>query len=262
MDGYTLVKGALERPRLAAVLAQLDSCLSSPEQLVAPKHDAARLRAPVPSSVRQLSNEQLRRGQARFRHDTNYVNVRDPLLNCPAAVDVVFDDTLLDLATAYFGCPPLVGHVTLRRTFVNELDPFDVLRFHRDVQRAPFVKVLLYLNDVSERDGPLRYVPGSHRGQLPPAGRWRRRLSRRIQADIEEAAGGALTGDVGDLIVFAANGLHRGSKPLDHDRSALLVSYVVDPKATFKNGPPRLSASAFTSLAPRARAAAALLSVV
>ncbi len=70
------------------------------------------------------------------------------------------DERLLDLLEDYMGCPTALIGVALRKDSPNAQQVGTRL-WHVDGEDAHVVKILIYLNDVRESDGPFEYVPKS-----------------------------------------------------------------------------------------------------
>lgn len=107
--------------------------------------------------------------------------------------------------------------------------------WHRDSPFSQQFKGLIYLNDVSEENGPFQYIPGSHRrGTIVDYSRGLDcPLSQYRFSDIDiarlEHAGTlrkrlTLTGAAGTLLVANVKGLHRG-KPLERGERWAITRY-------------------------------------
>lgn len=83
--------------------------------------------------------------------------------------------------------------------------------WHRDNYPPGSLKVMLYLTDVAEEDGPLTYALGSHKGFEPELGKYGDRIPR------EEVEGKLRVfpclGKKGTVILFNNNGIHRAANP-------------------------------------------------
>jgi hypothetical protein len=83
--------------------------------------------------------------------------------------------------------------------------------WHRDNYPPGSLKVMLYLTDVAEEDGPLTYALGSHAGFEPELGKYGDRIPR------EEVEGRLKVfpclGKRGTIILFDNNGVHRAANP-------------------------------------------------
>ena len=158
-----------------------------------------------------------------------------PLVNLPSVYDVVFDDEVVRLASAYFGCLPTLNNVQVRRSKATHLSEGQLpgngqtTLFHCDKDSPRFVKFFFYLDDVGTDNGPFTYVHGSH---IEKFTNWRSQY-RRSESEILSIYGKdrikTLTGKVGDLIIANTNGFHRGKKVTEGERLLMTAYYSVHP---------------------------------
>jgi hypothetical protein len=254
-----VLPGAVDVERLARLRAELEARLDAGAPLNPAADDAAREPGDLDPPAVFVPAADLGKGQSVVRHRTNFLAVHDPFLNCPAAVDLAFDDVVLDVATDYLGCLPAIGGGNLRKSFVNALPDFDTLHFHSDPNSPRFLKFFFYLHDVDERGGPFCYVTGSHRRKFRG---WRTKY-RWTPEEIETRYGGDriayLTAAAGDVVVADTTGFHRGTKVIASDRSMLTVDAVVHPEFGGRGEAMHISADAVARMEPRQRAAAEFL---
>ena len=104
--------------------------------------------------------------------------------------------------------------------------------WHRDSTHPQF-KAMLYLTDVTELNGPLEIIPGTHKfsnllrlnrkGFLPYNQQW---LTESEITAIENEHGNrvAVTGKAGSLILFESSTLHRG-RPIEYGERLALTNY-------------------------------------
>ena len=158
-----------------------------------------------------------------------------PLVNLPSVYDVVFDDEVVRLASAYFGCLPTLNNVQVRRSKATHLSEGQLpgngqtTLFHCDKDSPRFVKFFFYLDDVGTDNGPFTYVHGSH---IEKFTNWRSQY-RRSESEILSIYGKdrikTLTGKVGDLILGNTNGFHKGKKVTEGERLLMTAYYSVHP---------------------------------
>lgn len=148
-----------------------------------------------------------------------------PLLK--AAHDIAFDERLLALAAAYFGSTPYVDSIQAWWSLPSNGEPEEAENFHRDNDGIRFLKFFLYLTDVDDRQGPHKFVLGSH---IAPALLDRRRLT---DAEVEKTFGAGLvrtvTGRAGDAFLEDTFGIHKGQQPTSRTRLLLQVRYSITP---------------------------------
>lgn len=125
------------------------------------------------------------------------------------------------------------GHfLLLGKIISNEMNLGSGGGWHRDSPIKHQFKTLLYLSDVSLRNGPFQYIKGSHHYKSI------KRLSKHLKIDIRESRfqneeiefavqDGVIsepisfTGNAGTLLIVDTRGLHRGMPLVADDRYAL-----------------------------------------
>jgi Phytanoyl-CoA dioxygenase (PhyH) len=70
------------------------------------------------------------------------------------------ENRLLKIVENYLGLPVAFQGVHLRKDLPNE-HQFGTLLWHKDSEDRKMVKVIIYLNDVQEKQGPFEYIPAS-----------------------------------------------------------------------------------------------------
>lgn len=68
------------------------------------------------------------------------------------------EQRLLNIVENYIGLPVAFQGVHLRKDLPNE-NQFGTLLWHKDSEDRRMVKIIIYLTDVEEKDGPFEYVP-------------------------------------------------------------------------------------------------------
>ncbi|PZU79357.1 MAG: hypothetical protein DI530_08950 [Sphingomonas sp.] len=158
--------------------------------------------------------------------DTHVADIVEaPLLK--AAHDIAFDERLLALAAGYFGSTPYVDSIQAWWSLPSNGQPEEAENFHRDNDGIRFLKFFLYLTDVDDRQGPHKFVLGSH---VEPQLLERRRLT---DGEVEEAFGSdrirTVTGRAGDAFIEDTFGIHKGQQPTSATRLLLQVRYSITP---------------------------------
>jgi hypothetical protein len=149
------------------------------------------------------------------------------VLTCPHLLKIINAKEIVSLVEGYLGCKATISQIGLRWTFVNELQQDRFQLYHRDTDDWRFVKLFLYLTDVTARSGPLTLVTGSHR--IPSAFRARYWSDDEIAARFSKNQIVSLVGPAGSAWFVDTFAFHQGSKPIDQPRLALLVQYSLLP---------------------------------
>jgi len=169
--------------------------------------------------------------QSDARDQELFMSVYNPLYNVPEIADVLFDNTILDIAKCYFKCMPAVGTLNLRKSFANNLPDAQTTLFHCDRNSPYMLKFFLYLDDVDTiEEGPFTYVEGS--AYQKPQG-WLQN-HRVPDEQIEKIYGKErikpLTAKKGDVLTAITTGYHKGQKVISKDRSMLTLNFVCAPE--------------------------------
>jgi hypothetical protein len=128
--------------------------------------------------------------------------------------DLLGDRSLLDVARAYLRCEPVQDLVAMWWSVPFGTSPSgDAAQlFHFDLDRLNFLKLFVYLTDVTDLTGPHMYVPGTHR-TLPASLRAARRYEDDEVAGEAAVAPIAITGRAGTMFFADTRGLHKGLPP-------------------------------------------------
>ena len=126
------------------------------------------------------------------------------LLHIPEVVMACYSKPLIDFATEYLECPPVLYSVNLMIS-INDSEgiPNAVNKFHRDFDDFKSIANFTYLTDTDEDSGSHIYKKGTHIG-------------------IEEGEETALYGKTGSSFITDPYGLHRGVDPKPKSFRALL----------------------------------------
>jgi len=166
------------------------------------------------------------------KKDEHYTVITDPLLSCPAIVDVATHDTIFTTVSEFFGCVPSIGTLNFRQSHVNKSEPVTTQLFHCDQNSLSFIKCFIYLNNVVDaEDGPLTIVPESLRKKPTNWSSKYRWAEEEMTAIYGSDCLSYLTASAGDLIIArATTAFHRGTPPTRQDRTMLTLNYVVHPE--------------------------------
>jgi len=155
-QGYLLLENALTDAQLIALRARFEDWVNESRQF-------------------SRSYGQTLDGRARFDVEPGHTSdhpalrrVSSPIEVSNAYLEVMRDSRALDAVTQLLG-----PNVKLNNTKVNSKLPgtATAVQYHQDFLFEPhsnqdLVAVLFFLDEVTERNGPLELVPGSHRGPL------------------------------------------------------------------------------------------------
>ena len=206
--GYHKIEGFLDTNQVDSINKKVDEILSDGNH---------------PDNQGKISQQDARDNKL-------YIQCLQPLISAPEIHPFVFNDLIIDIAGAYMDCQPAFGTCNLRRSFVNNMAEGGNQIYHVDPNSPRFLKFFVYLDDVDENGGPFCYVEGSHTKKFELNGHnWNKQYSwdtNSINQIYGEDKVKYLTAKKGDLLMADTNGWHRGTKPLNKDRTMLTLDYV------------------------------------
>ena len=146
------------------------------------------------------------------------------LVNNPDVQRLMVDPSLVAVAQAYIGANPVLDEVNMWWTTssAGKADSAAAQLYHFDMDRICWLKVFVYLTDVSDDNGPHNFVAGSHRtGAIPPA-LLNKGYARLTDAEVSGAFGAekmkSFTGPRGTILLEDTRGLHKGTPARAGDR--------------------------------------------
>ena len=151
------------------------------------------------------------------------------LLDNPDIQALLADPSLLSVAQAYLGVPPVLDYLVMWwNAVLTKKAPMELPQYyHFDHIRPKFLKFFFYLTDVTADTGPHCYVTGSHKregrdrrltkfayGRVPDGG-----VEKHYPADrVKE-----IVGPQGTIIAVDTSGYHKGKTPKTGDRLILQI---------------------------------------
>jgi len=153
------------------------------------------------------------------------------LATCEEIYKIAADPILLAMVQEYLGVPPIFNTPV---AFLNSFRPVKTARelsdtaqlFHHDMHRLKFVKVFIYLTDVTMETGPHVMIPGTHHER--PAALWKdgRHADETIAEHGLEGKETNIVGKAGTVFLVDTSALHKGAHPLSGSRLMAQVQYV------------------------------------
>lgn len=220
LEGLT----ADERSDLLSSLRQ-DGCAIAPRLLSSDRVAALRQFA-LSTPTRYLASPEVggwSTDERRFEPDapiSNRYQFRlEQLIQSEAAMDLACDDSVYGLAGDYMDCDPVLDLALMWWTAPGPeaLHSAAAQMYHFDLDRLRFLKLFVYLTDVTPESGPHCFVRGSHQ-KLPPTIRRDGRYSdQEVEAAFGEDAAAEICGPKGTILLADTRGFHKG-KPctVDH----------------------------------------------
>ncbi|MFT7485585.1 MAG: hypothetical protein ACI9F9_001435 [Candidatus Paceibacteria bacterium] len=158
---------------------------------------------------------------------TRHAILDDVILGQQPLAELAFDPTLVAVAREYLRCEPVLTHAHMlwSQAVFNEPDSLASQLFHFDMNRLNFLKALIYLTDIDEKNGPHCYVRGSHRHK--PDALWRD--GRIPDSDIAEHFPlqdiFEIAGKRGTLLLVDTRGFHKGKMLDEGERLIFHMEY-------------------------------------
>ncbi len=89
---------------------------------------------------------------------------QNDLVNNPDIQQLIMDPILINIARNYLGCEPIFDFPAMwwSTAFLKEASSEAAQLYHFDLDRIKWLKIFIYLNDVTPENGPHRLIRGSH----------------------------------------------------------------------------------------------------
>jgi len=145
------------------------------------------------------------------------------IIEHPVVQRLLADQSLRDLAGRYLGCEPVNDLVAMwwSTAFSREASSEVAQLYHFDMDRPQFLKIFIYLTDVTGETGPHCYIRGSHRSRADALWRDGRHADTEILAHYATGDEVEITAPRGTMIAVDTSGFHKG-KPLVHGHRLIL----------------------------------------
>ena len=154
--------------------------------------------------------------------DTQWVSEQELTL------DFATSPEILRIAAAYLGVTPILNYPESWFSFpVEKIEKESAKNWHWDCDGIKWLKVFVYLNDVTLVNGPHAFVSGSHRG-------WKvnNKSSRVLEQEVIAAYGinaiKSFTAPKGTVIFEDTRGFHKGTPLLSGYRLVLQLQFNFD----------------------------------
>ncbi len=145
-----------------------------------------------------------------------------------ALIELLFDADVVEIARRYLGVHPVVSQLpNAWFSFpVASVDSKSAQNWHWDCDRVSWLKVFVYVTDVSSLNGPHSFIEGSHRDLAVHS-----KNSRYRDDAVTEAYPGKqrdFTATRGQILFEDTRGLHRGTPVREGYRLILQFEYALD----------------------------------
>ena len=160
-------------------------------------------------------------------------------------MDVALDGLVRRIAGSYFGDDLVLQNADAVRLYPTKPRDFDAFQWHHD-GRGPKINAMILLSDVTAADQAMTYLAGSHKVERDLSSDNNHSAAEIDQLSAEDPALQlvACTGSAGTVIIFDANGLHRGNRSMGAVRDTLMVRYLTDAAHCWEIEVPELTVDA------------------
>jgi len=152
---------------------------------------------------------------------------REDLIKNDIIINIANDSAILKIVQEVLGAVPTISNINCWWSFAGRSKAEHAQLFHRDVDDFKFLKLFVYLTDVTSTDGPHIYVSGSH--DINKATQIRRYQDDEIKATFGEENIKSFEEPQGSLFLVDTFGIHKGMLPQKNDRLLLQVQYSLLP---------------------------------
>jgi hypothetical protein len=183
---------------------------------------------PSPAAVTHVAGRKVQDFEAHCVH----ADAAKFVLDYPEILLWGLGDRLLDLVENLMGCPPALIGVALRKDRPNG-QQIGTRLWHMDGEDKHVFKILIYLNDVSQAEGPFEYVPKQrfnpkYRGFSRFLVRFRRGYNQNqgFEKIVKPKHWKSATGKAGTAILTdTAKVFHHGAIATEGERLVLIFAY-------------------------------------
>lgn len=149
--------------------------------------------------------------------------LREDLSKIEDIVQIANDSRILNIVSKYFKSKPTISNINCWWSFANKKEAKEAQFFHRDIDDYKFVKLFIYLTDVSEENGPHLFVKGSHKSNK--LNKLKRFSDTEVEANFNKENILILNKSKGSGFLEDTYGIHKGQLPITSDRLILQVQY-------------------------------------
>lgn len=149
------------------------------------------------------------------------------ILNAPGLLELANDPRILDVVGQFLGCKPTIGYMATWWSYATGMGAQQAENFHRDVDDWRFVKLFVYLTDVTMESGPHKYV--LHSSQKNKLTEIRRFDDDEVARAFGEDNIRTMTSQAGEGFLEDTYGIHKGQPVQSGHRLLYQVVYTMTP---------------------------------
>jgi hypothetical protein len=152
------------------------------------------------------------------------------LLMCPEITQLSCDPLFYHVASQYLGIDPVLGFITawISRPHANDGSTLSksAQLFHVDMSNPSFLKVFVYLNDVSEKNGPHCLVPRTHKEKASALWHDGRISDAEMGEHYPESSWDYQVGETGSVFFVDTKAFHKGVPLVEGERHLAQIYYI------------------------------------
>ena len=171
----------------------------------------------------KISNETLNAGEKAWRTEVPSVTVKNPLYNLQSIKDLVFNESIFNIASLFLGGSAKITFVKVKKSYANFNIYSSDQKYHSDDNSANFLKIIIYLNDVGVRDGGFHYVKNSRSDFR--LGEYSYYNDSDVSLKYPKENIIYFKGKAGSAMFADTLGIHKGGRSSNKDRFALLLNF-------------------------------------
>ncbi|MDP3557252.1 MAG: phytanoyl-CoA dioxygenase family protein [Bacteroidota bacterium] len=156
---------------------------------------------------------------------------QNDLINNTDIQQLIMDPVLINVARNYLGCEPIFDFPAMwwSTTFLKEASSEAAQLYHFDLDRIKWLKIFIYLNDVTSENGPHRLIKSSHLPGAKPQELLNRGYARIPDEDILKHYKPddflVVIGDAGSMFAEDTKCWHKGTPLKSGNRLVLEFEY-------------------------------------
>lgn len=166
---------------------------------------------------------------------------RDDMVKNKTIIEIANDNSILKIVQNVLGARPTISNINCWWSFAGKSKAEHAQLFHRDVDDFKFIKLFIYLTDVTSADGPHIYVAGSNNVNKAT------KIKRYSDDEITGIFGAkniiSFEEPRGSLFLVDTFGVHKGMLPQKNDRLLLQIQYSLLPLYVEKYNPSEKTAN-------------------
>jgi hypothetical protein len=153
------------------------------------------------------------------------------VVNHPVVQTLMADASLLAVAQAYLKAEPLADVTSMwwHTAYSDQPDEGAAQMYHFDMDRIRWLKIFIYLTDVTSAQGPHCFVAGSHRAGGIPASMLSKGYARLSEVEVADfyppESRVEFIAPAGTIIIEDTRGLHKGKVVESGDRLMLQLQF-------------------------------------